>query len=258
MAALLIDLDGVIYEGNVLVTGARESIAWLEVERIAHLFVTNTTSRPRAALVQKLDRLGISVDPDRILTPPVAAVEWLGEHIDGPIALFVPEATRVEFQSLPIARDGEPVAAVVIGDYGDQWSFSELNRAFRLLMDEPRPPLIALGMTRYWRAPDGLRLDTGTIATALAHAAGIEPVVLGKPAAPFFAAAVSMVGADAAEIFMVGDDIVADVGGAQRSGLRGVLVRTGKFRPRDLESGIEPAAVLDSIAELPRWWASRP
>jgi ribonucleotide monophosphatase NagD (HAD superfamily) len=57
---------------------------------------------------------------------------------------------------------------------------------------------------------------------------------------------------------MVGDDIEADVGGALAAGLRGVLVRTGKFRAELLESSkVTPTAILDSITELPallaRW-----
>jgi ribonucleotide monophosphatase NagD (HAD superfamily) len=55
------------------------------------------------------------------------------------------------------------------------------------------------------------------------------------------------------EAVMVGDDIRADVGGAQDAGLQGVLVRTGKFRPEDLDGPVTPAAVLGSIADLPRW-----
>ena len=53
---------------------------------------------------------------------------------------------------------------------------------------------------------------------------------------------------------MVGDDIRSDVEGAQRAGLAGVLVRTGKFSPSDLAGDVSPDAVLDSVADLPRWW----
>jgi phospholysine phosphohistidine inorganic pyrophosphate phosphatase len=52
---------------------------------------------------------------------------------------------------------------------------------------------------------------------------------------------------------MIGDDILVDVATAQRAGMRGVLVRTGKFHPDDVQRGVEPAAVLDSVAELPQW-----
>jgi ribonucleotide monophosphatase NagD (HAD superfamily) len=110
-------------------------------------------------------------------------------------------------------------------------------------------------MTRYWRAADGLRLDTAPFVVALQHATGIAPVVLGKPARPFFAAALARLGAEASETLMIGDDIRGDIGGAQGAGIRGLLVRTGKFRPRDLRGEIQPDGVIDSIADLPAWWA---
>ena len=109
-------------------------------------------------------------------------------------------------------------------------------------------------MTRYWRAADGLRLDTAPFVVALQHATGIAPVVLGKPARPFFAAALAKLGAEAAETLMIGDDIRGDIGGAQSAGIRGLLVRSGKFRPQDLRGEIQPDGVIDSIADLPAWW----
>ena len=63
--------------------------------------------------------------------------------------------------------------------------------------------------------------------------------------------ALSVLGASASETVKIGDDVIGDVGGAQRAGLRGVLVRTGKFRPADLEGHVRPDGVLDSLASLP-------
>lgn len=254
--ALLIDMDGVLYQDEQAIAGAAATIDWLVASDIPHLFLTNTTSRPRSALQDKLDGMGIDVDTGRILTPPVAAIRWLASNISGPVALFVPPATVTEFASLEIATmdSASPVAAVVIGDYGERWTFDALNRAFRWLMQKPSPALIALGMTRYWRAPDGLRLDTAPFVAALEHATGQQAIVLGKPAAPFFEAALERLGVSAAETVMIGDDIRSDIGGAQASGIRGLLVRTGKFRPGDLAGDIQPAAILDSFADLPAWW----
>jgi HAD superfamily hydrolase (TIGR01458 family) len=251
---LLIDLDGVVYAGEDAIPGAPETIAWLAENDVPRLFVTNTTSKPRAGIVAKLAALGIEVREAEILTPPVAAAAWLRKRVVGRVALFVPPATGAEFEGLAIAARGEAAAAVVIGDYGEHWTFAELNGAFRLLMAEPQPVLVALGMTRYWRAPDGLRLDTAPFVVALAHAAGVEPVVLGKPAPEFFAAALAELGVDADHTWMIGDDIRADVEGAQDAGLHGMLVKTGKFRAHDLKLGIRPDAALDSIADLPDWW----
>ncbi|MGD8339637.1 MAG: TIGR01458 family HAD-type hydrolase [Gammaproteobacteria bacterium] len=266
--ALLIDLDGVIYRGDGVIEGAADTIDWLVDEQIPHLFVTNTTSRPREALVEKLAGFGIGVDVDEIQAPPDAASSWLAANGVERLLLAVPEQTArafAAFDTLTLddalkrdGREGEAAAtmvdAVVVGDIGSAWSFDRLNAAFRCLMQEPRPQLIALGMTRYWHAPDGLRLDTAPFVTALAHASGVEPVVLGKPAPAFFEAALERLGVAAADTWMLGDDIRADVGGAQAAGLRGILVRTGKFRPDDLKLGIEPALVIDSVADLPSAW----
>ena len=256
IGAFLIDMDGVLYEGTQAVPGARDAIEWLDEASLPHLFLTNTTSRPRAALIDKLGRMGIHAEAEQILTPPVAASHWLSTAVEGPVALFVPPATLAEFGDLEVADldAADSVAAVVIGDYAEGWSFARLNRAFRWLMEDPERPLVALGMTRYWRADDGLRLDTGPFVTALEYATGREAVVLGKPARPFFEAALTQLGVSTMEACMIGDDICGDVGGAQAAGIRGVLVKTGKFRPEELKQDIKPAAVLDSIADLPAWW----
>ncbi len=256
MTAVLFDLDGVFYAGGQPIEGAPGVVSWCQQRHIPHLFLTNTSSRPRSALVERLSDMGIQVDSERILTPPVAAVRWLKANVSGKIALFVPHATEQEFEGLPLASEGvvRGVGAVVIGDMGEGWDFATLNRAFRLLISESKPALIALGMTRYWRAADGLRLDVAPFVVALEFATGAESIVMGKPAAPFYLAALESLGVEATSTFMVSDDIRGDIDGAQKIGLRGLLVRTGKFRPSDLERNVSPFAVLNSIADLPAWW----
>lgn len=255
--SLLIDLDGVFYEGDRPVPGAAETAAWIRDRGIPYLFVTNTTSRPRRAIVEKLAAMQVTASADDILTPPVAASRWLEARAPGPVALFVAPGTVEDFAALDVADHGRSaVAAVVIGDYRERWSYAELNRAFRLLMQTPRPMLIALGMTRYWLADDGLRLDTAPFVTALAHASGVDPVVLGKPARPFFEAALAALDTPPERTLMIGDDIRGDVGGALAAGVAAALVRTGKFRTEDLEGGIRPDWVLESIADLPKRWSA--
>lgn len=259
MKALLFDLDGVLYQGEEAIAGAVETLAWVRAQAIPHLFLTNTSSRPRLQIVDKLAHMGIKICVDEILTPPVAAVAWLKAHVRGDIALFVPQATREEFAELSILDEAAEsgAAAVVVGDLGSGWDFATLNRAFRLLIDPARPQLVALGMTRYWSAPDGLRLDVAPFVVALECATDSEAVVLGKPAAPFFQAALDRLDVAAADTIMIGDDIRGDIEGAQAVAIRGVQVRTGKFRPADLERGIEPYALLGSIADFPQWWLAQ-
>jgi len=259
MRALLFDLDGVLYQGGRAIDGATETLQWCERQRIPHLFVTNTSSKPRRALVERLSAMGLHVSADQIFAPPIAARDYLAVHDATPMALFVREATREDFEGLPVldATVEQGAGSVVIGDIGEAWDFGTLNRAFRLLMAEPRPVLIALGMSRYAQGEDGLVLDVAPFIKALEHAAGCEAVVMGKPAKEFFEAALRKLGTAAAETIMIGDDILGDVGGAQAAGLAGVLVRTGKFRPADLGGVVKPDAILDSVADLPRWWETQ-
>ena len=256
MQALLFDLDGVIYQDGKAISGAVDTLNWVREQALPHLFVTNTTSRPRSAVAERLHGYGLDIDPDSILTPPVAACHWLRQHSATSLALFIPESTQADFAGFDILDDTAEAgaAAVVLGDLGEAWDFWRLNRAFRLLQSSPECRLLALGMTRYWRAKDGLRLDTGPFVRALEFASDKSALVMGKPAADFFNIALEQLGASAGETLMIGDDIHVDIHGAQEAGLKAALVKTGKFKSPDLEGEIKPDAVLDTVAELKSWW----
>ena len=263
--AILFDMDGVLYNDTAPIVGAREALAWVSEQKIPHLFVTNTSSRSRRHLAEKLVNFGIAAMEQDVFCPPKAAGDWLRlnatrvnatrAHATGHVALFVPEKARAEFAALDILPDDAENGAsyVVIGDLSHAWDFRTINRAFRLLHANPQSTLIALGMTRYWQTPDGLQLDVAPFVAALEHASGKQAMVFGKPAAPFFHAAAETLGILPQEILMIGDDVEVDVGGAQRAGMMGALVRTGKFRPSDLAGAVHPDAVLDSVASLPEF-----
>jgi HAD superfamily hydrolase (TIGR01458 family) len=251
-----LDLDGVIYNAEIPIAGAAESVAWVRSRGIPFLFVTNTTSKDRHALVEKLGRMGIEAGESHLLTPCVAASDWLRAQGRGPVALFVRQAARREFMGLELAAEDaeEGATDVVIGDLGEEWDYKTMNRAFRLLYHGPDTNLIALGMTRFWQTAEGLCLDVAPFVAALEHATGRRPLVFGKPAEAFFQAAADRLKLPRNEIVMIGDDIRGDVGGAQAAGFKGALVQTGKFRPGDLHGTIRPDAVLASVAGLPAWW----
>ncbi len=256
MRGVLFDMDGVLYNSEEPIQGAAEAVAWVQARNIPHLFVTNTTSRGRNALVEKLERYGIHADQSQILTPCTTAANWLRAQAGGHAALFITPKARIEFQEVSCLPEEAEAGAqyVVIGDLGDAWNFRTLNRAFRLLQSNPAAALIALGMTKFWLGHDGLRLDVAPFIAALEHATGRKALVFGKPDRHFFHAAVERLGLPANEIVMIGDGIETDIEGAQKAGLKGVLVRTGKFRESDLQGDLIPDAVLNSIADLPGWW----
>lgn len=254
MAAILFDLDGVLYQGDKSIDGAADVVNWFHKNTIPYLFLTNTTSKSRLELVKKLADFGIQSKKENFLTPPVAAKKWLQSKNLNTIALFVPETTKEEFSAFNlVTNESDNVDAIIIGDLGQQWTFDIMNQVFRLLINNPQAKLIALGMTRYWRAASGLQLDVGPMVKAFEYAADITAVVTGKPALEFFQAAINLLGKQD-NIVMIGDDIRGDIEAAQRASLKAIQVRTGKFTEADLNLGITPDAILDSVATLPEWW----
>jgi len=254
---LLIDLDGVIYQGGEAIAGAVETINWIHSSGIPHLYVTNTTSKSRTSLVDKFNQIGFDARVNDIFTPIVAASQWLNQRGLKRVVFFVPENALAEFEGFQQLdyMTTKSVEAIVIGDLGEDWTYPKLNQAFRLLMTEPRPVLIALGLTRFWQAADGLRLDVAPFVKALEYASSSESEVLGKPSLAFFESALGLLNAKAKNAIMIGDDIIGDIGGAQKAGMRAILVKTGKYREQDLRGDIKADVVLASIANLPTWWA---
>jgi HAD superfamily hydrolase (TIGR01458 family) len=204
--------------------------------------------RPRRSILERLERLGLEADPAELITPATLAKSRCEQAGYESVALVVLDALREDLEGLE--QRGESVDAVIVGDLGDRWSYEVLNEAFRHLMDGAA--LIALQKNRYWETAEGLSLDAGPFVAALEYGSGTPAEVVGKPSPAFFELALRELGVSADRAAMVGDDVEADVGGAIDAGLRGILVRTGKYR-EDLvrESGIEPTATIDSIAELP-------
>jgi HAD superfamily hydrolase (TIGR01458 family) len=245
---LLLDLSGVIYVEDDAVPGAAEALERLRADGIPIRLVTNTTMRPARSILERLDRLGIEADPGELITPATLAKRRCEEAGFESVALVVLDELREDLEGLE--EKGDSADVVIVGDLGDQWDYDVLNRAFRRLMDGAE--LIALQKNRYWETSDGLSLDAGPFVASLEYAIGSEAEVMGKPSEAFFELALSELGTSADHAAMVGDDVEADVGGAMEAGLAGILVKTGKYRDDLVEqSGIEPTATVDSIADVP-------
>ena len=248
--ALLLDLDGTLYEQNHPIPGAAAAIERIRAAGLGLRFVTNTTRLPRRGLLAHLTTLGFTATLDELFTAPAAAARWLQAHGVSRVAVYVPEATHEEFAAFTI-DDARP-DAVVVGDLGPAWTYDRLTQAFRQLLNGAR--LVAIQKSRYWKTADGLSLDAGPFVAALEYATGTEAVVVGKPSPEFFTAAAASLGLSPGDVAMVGDDARSDVAGAQAAGCLGILVRTGKYRAGDEDRTAQaPDAVIDSVADLPRW-----
>jgi len=231
MAAILLDVDGVLHVSGEPILGAVEAVGRLRENGHRLRFVTNTTTRSRAQLVAELVGLGFDVDDSEVQTVAAAAVEALkGKRV---LALTM-HAIVGDLEGIELV--GDNVEAVLLGG-------AELGAE-----------LYCLHRNRWWQTKHGPQFDAGAYVAGLEYAAGVEAVVLGKPSPSYFAAACKALDADPQMAWMIGDDLESDILGAQGIGMKAVLVRTGKFRPDAVEvARTQPDGIISSIGNLPEW-----
>lgn len=268
---LLLDLDGVLVLKGRAVPGAVDAVAELERRRVPYLVVTNTSLVSRATLARWGASVGFVTAPDRFQSALSASAALVRREFgDRPVYVISSDDARAEFAGLNVvdgpAVDASPgeVAAVVLGDSPDQLTKANLDRAFRLVRGGAE--LIGMHRNPWWLTPEGPVLDAGAFLVGLEWATKRKARIVGKPSLAFFRLAIDRLAAEAAargesplrrrDLAMVGDDVVSDVRGGRRAGLRTVFVRTGKHGDAELASAaagrrpVRPDAVAPSIAEV--------
>jgi HAD superfamily hydrolase (TIGR01458 family) len=253
MRGLLLDLDGTLYVDQDPIAGGPALLETLRERGVPFRCVTNTTSRSRRGLVERLWSMGYRISPDEIVNPAVAASRYAAAHGLRRVLALTPEPSLEDLEGLTFVRFDEPCQAVIVGDLGERWDFALLQLAFSRL--QAGAELIALSKDRYFQKAGGLTLDAGPFVAALEYASGKTAIVVGKPSREFFRLAAASLGlpagSDPQEIVMVGDDIWSDVQGAQEAGFQGWLVKTGKYREEMLvESRVKPDRVLGSVVDI--------
>ncbi len=243
---LIIDIAGVLTLGGEAIPGAREALQVLRAQGLPLRFMTNSTIYCRHTLYERLRHLGFSLELEELFTATYMAAQYLAaQGAQNYYPLLLPDAQQ-EFAGLEV--DEEHPEYVVVGDMGASFTFARLNKAFRALLNGAQ--LVALHKKRFWRTPSGLFMDAGPFVVALEYAADVGAVVVGKPSPAYFRRVLEDIGLPPHRVAVVGDDIEADVRGAQRIGLQGWLVKTGKFRREDLGRGIWPDRVFESFVEM--------
>src|SRR5207248_2062644 len=179
----------------------------------------------------------------RIITAASAAAAYTARrHAGDPLLVLASADALREWDGQQVIApdqaddDGARVAAVVIGDAGDELSFRNLDIAFRHL--RAGADFIAMHRNPWWVTGRGPTLDAGSVVAGLEFALGRRATICGKPSPVVFREAVAELRGDITaaggpalrlgDVAMVGDDPRADVAAARRVGLRGILVLTGK------------------------------
>jgi HAD superfamily hydrolase (TIGR01450 family) len=262
----VLDADGVLILKGEPIPGSTEALERLDARGTPYRVVTNFSLAHRQTLAARFGARGVRIDPDRIITASSAAASYTATRFAGrPLfVLATPDALR-EFDGQhllsPEQADAAPAdtAAVVIGDGGDDLSYRNLDAAFRLIRGGAA--FLAMHRNPWWLTPRGPTLDAGAAVVGLEYATGTKATVLGKPSPVVFRQALDGLRADlgrrvpAGAVAMVGDDPDADVRAAQRVGLRGILVLTGKTESHQTAGRVDtrkraPDVIARSLADV--------
>ncbi|XP_014230124.1 haloacid dehalogenase-like hydrolase domain-containing protein 2 [Trichogramma pretiosum] len=240
---VLIDLSGTLHIDNSVIPGAIEALKKLRGLNAQVKFVTNTTKESKNILHTRLQTLGFDIKKDEIFSSLGAARELVKSRKLNPL-LLIDDAALEDFTD--IIDEKQPSNAVLVGLAPEKFNYKYLNEAFRLLLEGA--PLIAIHKGRYYKKSDGLALGPGAFVQGLEFSANVKAEIIGKPSANFFKKALGNFSPE--EAVMIGDDVNDDVAGAQAAGIKGFLVKTGKYRVGD-ENTIDPvpAKVCNSFVD---------
>lgn len=246
---ILLDLSGVLYIEKTPLPGTVEALELLQSSTLPMCFITNTSRQSRQSIFNMLGSMGFNIAINDIFTASTATLSYLESHQLRPHLLIHPELIP---EYAHISTDQPDT--VVLGDAGINFTYTALNEAFRVLMQNEQIPLISMGYNRYFMESDGLSLDLGAFTSALEFASGKKAIITGKPSRDFFLQAVQQLQCEPHEVVMVGDDVDSDVAGAMQAGLMGCLVKTGKYREGD-ENRIcpPPTHVANNFVSATEW-----
>lgn len=255
---VLLDLDGTLYIDNCVIDGAVDAVNELRHQGYTLRFLTNTTTRSHAELYQQLMRMGFTQECHELMSAPMATVlelRALQSLIGRKLRIWPVVALAIEMDFAEFERDEVTPDYIVLGDIGDAWNVILINQLFTAMHNGAQ--LIALHKNRFWQTQQSLKVDIGFYVAGLEYVTGKTAQIMGKPSAAFFNRVLADTHVSPDQAVLVGDDLDSDVGGAQRHGIDGVLVKTGKFRQQYLEqSQIKPDGILSSIAQLPEFLAA--
>ena len=266
--AFVLDADGVLMYRNAPIPGSPEAMVELRRRRIPYRVVTNFSSAHRSSLAAAFGAAtGLPVEGAEIITAASAAAAYTAaRHAGRPLLVLAAPDARREWAGQWIltpdeaAARGEPVAAVVIGDAGDDLSYRNLDIVFGFI--HAGADFIAMHRNLWWMTPKGHTLDSGAFIIGLEQALGRKAVICGKPSPVVFRQALAELRAElagrpdgsggprlrAADVAMVGDDPRADMAPALRLGMRAFLVLSGKVSAAEAAaSGVRADGVAASL-----------
>ncbi len=253
--AVLFDMDGVLYRGDLPLGGVKELLVFLETRAIPYTCITNNAMRTPAQFSAKVQAFGLHVPVDRIVTSSVATNVYLRS--------LAPRGTRIYAIGMeglfePLFGDSyfvlderTPRYVVVGADF--ELTYAKLRTA--CLAIRAGATFIGTNPDRTFPSEDGIVPGCGAILAALQAATDQEPIIIGKPEAAMFEAALKLLGTDPSTTLIVGDRYDTDILGGAKAGLKTALVLTGVSDAAEAQRGpIMPDMIITDLEELLHTW----
>ncbi|NLV75086.1 MAG: HAD-IIA family hydrolase [Chloroflexi bacterium] len=252
--ALLIDMDGVLYRGNMALPGAADLFSFLDDANIQYQAITNNATVDQQMVVEKLRRMGIDLTLEHVMTSGAATAAYLAEHAPAGARVFVvgEDSLVREMQRRGFTMAGTDAQYVVAG-LDRTITFDKLKTATIAIRHGAQ--FIATNPDMTFPLEDEIVPGAGSIVAAIQAASDQAPLVIGKPEPAIFSQTLSAMGVAPDCAASLGDRLETDILGGQRLGMQTILLMTGVTTPQEAAaSPIKPDFTFDDIPALLREW----
>jgi NagD protein len=248
--AFIIDMDGVIYHGNQVLKGAVEFVDWLEQNGKAYLFLTNSSERSPLELAQKLDRLGITVEPEHFYTSALATAGFLSSQHPGGSVFVIGEPGLIQaLYDAGFTMNNVNPDYVVVGE-GRGYSLEALERAVKLVLQGAR--LIGTNPDLTGPVEGGIVPACGSLVAPIEMATGNKAYFVGKPNPLMMRHGLRRLNSRREDTAIIGDRMDTDIVAGVESEIETILVLSGVTSLRDIHQfPYQPKHILDGIFEIP-------
>ena len=243
---IIFDVDGVLeFQGRVY-PGAIELIDSLREKGIVIRILTNSTLKSRSRCTEKLRNKGFNVYENEVITASYATARYLETLKSGSLWVLLKGDGLEEFKDFD--HDSENPQYVVLGDLREDFNFQNMNKALKILLGGAT--FIVMITETVDNSMGGMELTVGAYGKMLEDAANVKATYIGKPNEYIFEMALKTMDVDKDKVLMVGDKMATDIIGANNAGLKSALIKTGEYKESDIDCGVKPHFIFDSIQDL--------
>ncbi|GAC1394740.1 MAG: TIGR01457 family HAD-type hydrolase [Ktedonobacteraceae bacterium] len=261
----LIDLDGVVYRGEELISGAKEFVSWLNATHKKYLFLTNNSFASDTQVISKLARLGIATDASHVLGAGQAAVKNIARRFPNATVYVVGEQHLLEMvksydlhvfdQEQPAKIPANPdapashLAKVVLVGLDRAFDYKKITGAATAIRGGAA--FVAINRDSLLPIEGDVIPGCGAMVAAIEAASSTKPEVVGKPEPTLLQEAMHTLGSQPNETLMIGDSLDTDIAGGLAAKTHTLLVLSGKDSRKEVEtSPFKPEYIYENLAAV--------